>query len=56
MGFLLYLIGSVVVVAGIAWIATLAGVSQSFVVGGALILLAIALFTAAARRGHSDPA
>jgi hypothetical protein len=56
MGFLLYLIGSVVAIAGTAWIATLAGVSQSFVVGGAFVLLVIAIFSASARRGDSDPA
>jgi hypothetical protein len=53
MSFLLYLIGFVVVITGTAWLATLAGVSQTFVVSGALILLVIAIFSAATRT-HDD--
>lgn len=49
MSFLLYLIGSIVFITGLAWIATLAGVSQSFILSSVLILLAIAIFSAAAR-------
>jgi hypothetical protein len=49
MSFLLYLIGSVVFITGTAWLATLAGISQAVVLGGALFLLAIAIFAAAAR-------
>ena len=54
MGFLLYLIGSVVIIAGIAWIATLAGISQILVAGGALALLAVVLIFALARGRDGD--
>lgn len=56
MSFLLYLIGFVVFITGTAWLATLAGVSQPFVVSGALILLVIAIFSAATRGRDTDPA
>ena len=54
MSFLLYFIGSIVVITGMAWIATLAGVSQSFVLSAVLVLLAIAIFSAAARTRNRD--
>ncbi len=49
MSFLLYLIGFIVFIAGLAWLATVAGVSQTLVLGGAVILLGIGLFTAISR-------
>ena len=49
MSFLLYFIGFMVFITGTAWLATLAGVSQAFVLGGALVLLVIAIFSAASR-------
>ncbi len=49
MSFLLYLIGFIVFITGMAWIATLAGVSQTFIVSAALTLLLIAIFSAAVR-------
>ena len=54
MGFLLYLVGSVVLIAGMAWIATLAGISQALVAGGALALLAVAILFAAVRARDGD--
>jgi len=54
MGFLLYLIGSVVCIAGMAWIATLAGISQILVAGGALALLAVAILFALTRGRDGD--
>lgn len=54
MAFLLYLIGSVVIIAGVAWIATLAGISQTLVAGGALALLAIAILAAVTRGRDGD--
>jgi hypothetical protein len=54
MGFLLYLIGSVVFIAGMAWVATLAGISQTLVAGGALALLAIAIILAVTRERDGD--
>lgn len=53
MSFLLYMIGFIVFIAGLAWLATVAGVSQTFVMIGAVILLAIGIFTAVTR--HKDP-
>ena len=55
MSFLLYMIGFVVFVAGIAWLATVAGVSQTYVTLGALLLLGIGIFTAVGRARHKDP-
>jgi hypothetical protein len=48
--FLLYLLGFIVFISGLAWIATLAGLSQVYVLGGALALLAVGVVTAALRR------
>ena len=49
MSFLLYLIGFIVFIAGLAWLATVAGVSQTYVMIGAVILLGIGIFTAVSR-------
>jgi positive regulator of sigma E activity len=45
MSFLLYLVGFVVFIAGLAWLATVAGMSQTYVMIGAVILLGIGIFT-----------
>ena len=55
MAFLLYAVGFVVFVSGLAWLATLAGVAQTYVMFGVLVLLGLALFTAAARGRVRDP-
>ena len=49
MSFLLYIVGFVVFIAGLAWLATVLGVSQTYIMIGAVILLAIGIFTAAVR-------
>lgn len=49
MSFLLYLVGFVVFVSGLAWLATVAGVAQAYILAGVLVLMAIGLFTATAR-------
>jgi hypothetical protein len=54
MSFLLYIVGFIVFVAGLGWLATLAGIAQAYVLGGALILLAIGIVTGIARA--RDPA
>ena len=54
MSFLLYLIGSIVFIAGLAWIATLAGVVQTYVVSGAVVLLAAAILAATMRSRDDD--
>jgi hypothetical protein len=53
---LLYVIGFVVLITGAAWIATVAGIPQLYVIGGALLLLGIGLFTGATRAMSQDPA
>ncbi len=54
MSFLLYLIGFIVFITGLAWLATVAGVSQTYVMIGAVILLGIGLFTVVARMRDKD--
>jgi positive regulator of sigma E activity len=49
MSFLLYLVGFIVLVAGLAWLATVLGISQTYIMIGALILLGIGVLTGAAR-------
>jgi hypothetical protein len=55
MSFLLYLIGFVVFIAGLAWLATVAGISQTYIMIGAVILLGIGIFTAVTRTRSKDP-
>ena len=55
MAFLLYAVGFVVFVSGLAWLATLAGVAQTYVMLGVLVLTGLALFTAAAQVRVRDP-
>ena len=49
MSFLLYLVGFVVFISGLAWIASLAGLSQVYIVAAAGSLLAVGILTALAR-------
>jgi small basic protein len=53
--FALHLIGFIVMIAGLAWLATVAGVSQTYTLAGAVILLGIGIFTAAAQMRAKDP-
>ena len=55
MSFLLYLIGFIVFIAGLAWLATTVGISQTYVMIGAVILLGIGIFTAATGTRAKDP-
>jgi positive regulator of sigma E activity len=55
MSFLLYLVGFVVFITGLAWLATVLGVSQTYIMLGAVILLAIGIFTAVSATRASDP-
>ena len=41
MSFLLYFVGCIVFIAGLAWIATAIGVSQTYVLTGSALLLAV---------------
>jgi hypothetical protein len=54
MSFLLYIVGFIVFIAGLGWVATLAGISQTYVLAGALVLLGIGVFTAIARARERD--
>lgn len=55
MSFLLYIVGFIVFIAGLAWLATVLGVSQTYIMIGALILLGVGLFTGAVRTRAKDP-
>lgn len=56
MSFLLYLVGFVVLIAGLAWIATMAGLSQTFILAVAAALLGVGIVTAISRSRVTDPA
>ena len=49
MSFLLYLLGIIVLIAGLAWIATMLGAAQMYVAGAALLALTAGLVLAIAR-------
>ncbi len=55
MSFALYLIGFILFIAGLAWLAAVMGVSQTYIMIGAVILLGIGIFTAATRTRAKDP-
>lgn len=56
MSFMLYLVGFIVFIAGLAWLATVMGVSQTYIMIGAVILLGIGIVTAVTRTRTKDPA
>ena len=49
MSLLLHILGVVVVVTGLAWLATLAGIAQMYVAGAALIAFAVGIVLALLR-------
>jgi len=55
MSFLLYLVGFIVFIAGLAWLATVLGASQTYIMIGAVILLGIGIFIAFAATRSGDP-
>jgi hypothetical membrane protein len=55
MSFALYLIGFILFIAGLAWLAAVMGVSQTYIMIGAVILLGVGIFTAATRTRAKDP-
>lgn len=55
LSFALYLLGSIVCIAGLAWIATLLGAAQVHVTIVAGILFTAAIFAAAAHKRATDP-
>ena len=55
MSVLLYMIGFIVFIAGLAWLATVMGISQTYIMIGAVILLGIGIVTAVTRTRAKDP-
>ena len=55
MSFLLYMIGFIVFIAGLAWLATVLGVSQTYIMIGAVIMLGLGIFTSVSRTRSKDP-
>jgi hypothetical protein len=55
LSFALYLLGSVVCIAGLAWIATLLGAGELYVTVTAAILFAIAVLAASAHKRALEP-
>jgi hypothetical protein len=55
LSFALYLLGALVCIAGLAWIATLLGAAELYVTVTAGILFTIAIFAAAAHRRALEP-
>jgi hypothetical protein len=55
MSFLLYIVGFIVFIAGVAWLATVMGVSQTYIMIGAVIMLGIGILTGVSRTRSKDP-
>ena len=55
MNFALYLIGFILVIVGLAWGAMVAGVPQTYILIGAVILLGIAIISAVKRTPPKTP-
>jgi hypothetical protein len=55
LSFALYLIGSIVCIAGLAWIATLLGAAQTYVTATAGVFFAVAIVAAVLQRRAVQP-
>jgi hypothetical protein len=55
MSFLLYLIGFVIVVAGVAWALSVAGIQPLYIVIAAVILIGLGIVTGVTRTRTKDP-
>jgi hypothetical protein len=55
MSFALYLFGFIIVIAGLAWGAVVAGVPQTYILIGVVILLGIGILSAVKRTRPRDP-
>lgn len=53
--FAIYLAGMVVVIGGLAWGASLAGLAPQWIAVGAIVLLGIGIVTAVSRTRSKDP-
>jgi NADH:ubiquinone oxidoreductase subunit 6 (subunit J) len=54
--FVIYLIGTLLVVAGLAYGASRLGVSQVWIVAGALVVIGLGLMGGIVKTRHKDPA
>jgi hypothetical protein len=55
MSFALYLLGFIIVIVGLAWGAMVAGVPQTYILIGAVVLFGIGLLSAVKRTRPKDP-
>lgn len=55
MSFLLYMIGFLIVIGGLAWGAMVAGVPQLYIIIGVVVLLGIGILTAVSNTRNRDP-
>lgn len=55
MSFALYMLGFLIVIVGLAWGAMVAGVPQTYIIIGAVILLGIGILSAVKRTRPKDP-
>ena len=55
MSFALYLVGFLLLIAGVGWALSLAGVATVYIAVISLILLGLGVATGAARTRHRDP-
>lgn len=55
MSFALYMLGFIIVIVGLAWGAMVAGVPQTYIVIGAVILFGIGILSAVKRTRPKDP-
>jgi hypothetical protein len=55
MSFALYLIGFIIVIAGLAWGAVVAGVPQTYILIGVVVLFGIGILSAVKRTRPKDP-
>jgi hypothetical protein len=56
MTFGLYLLGFILVIAGLAWGAVQVGIAPMWIVIGSIVLLGIGIFSGATRTRQKDPA
>lgn len=55
MSFVLYLIGFMILIAGLIWAATALGISQTYIAIGAVILLGMGIMAAVSQTRRRDP-
>jgi uncharacterized membrane protein YiaA len=55
MSFALYMLGFLIFIVGVSWAAMVAGVPQTYIIIGAVILLGIGILSAVKRTRPKDP-